>query len=70
MRARHDRKLTLTVGQRRDLPRHCLLKLLENGSASVRARLEAAHPQFAAKIQVSMDEVAAQLQQEARELSR
>ncbi len=66
VRARHDRKLTLTVGQRRDLPRQCFLKLLENASASVRARLEAAHPQFAAKIQVSIDEAAAQLQQEAR----
>ena len=70
VRARRDRKLMLTVGQRRDLPRHCFLKLLENASASVRAQLEAAHPQFAAKIQVSIEEVAAQLQQEARESSK
>lgn len=70
VRARRERKLTLTVGQRRDLPRHCFLKLVENASASVRAQLEAAHPQFAAKIQVSIDEVAAQMQEEARELSK
>jgi hypothetical protein len=70
VRARRDRKLTLTVGQRRDLPRHCFLKLIENASASVRAQLEAAHPQFAAKVQVSIEEVAAEMQQEARELSK
>ena len=70
VRARRDRNLILTVGQRRDLPRHCFLKLLETASASVRAQLEAAHPQFAAKVQVSIDEVAADFQQEARELSK
>ena len=70
VRARRDRNLILTVGQRRDLPRHCFLKLLETASASVRAQLEEAHPQFAAKVQVSIDEVAADFQQEARELSK
>ena len=70
VRARRDRNLTLTVGERRDLPRHCFLKLLETASASVRAQLEEAHPQFAAKVQVSIDEVAADFQQEARELSK
>lgn len=70
VRARRDRKLALTVGQRRDLPRHCFLKLLESASASVRAQLEAAHPQFAAKVQVSIEQVAAELQQEAREFSK
>ena len=70
VRARRDRNLILTVGQRRDLPRHCFLKLLETASASVRAQLEAAHPQFAAKVQVSIDEVAADFQQQARELSK
>jgi len=43
---------------------------LETASASVRAQLEEAHPQFAAKVQVSIDEVAADFQQEARELSK
>ena len=70
VRARRDRNLTLTVGERRELPRHCFLKLLETASASVRAQLEVAHPQFAAKVQVSIDEVAAEFQQEARELSK
>ena len=70
VRARRDRNLTLTVGERRELPRHCFLKLLETASASVRAQLEVAHPQFAAKVQVSIDEVAADFQQEARELSK
>jgi hypothetical protein len=70
VRARRDRKLTLTIGQRRDLPRHCFLKLLENASASVRAQLEAAHPQFVAKIQISIEEVAAEMRQEARALSK
>ena len=70
VRARRDRNLTLTVGERRELPRHCFLKLLETASASVRAQLEVAHPQFAAKVQVSIDEVAADFQQQARELSK
>jgi MFS family permease len=38
-RARRDRKLTLALGRRSDLPRQYFLKLLETASASVRAKL-------------------------------
>lgn len=37
-RARRDRKLTLALARRRDLPRQYFLKLLETASASVRGR--------------------------------
>ncbi len=69
VRARRDRRLTLILGQRSDLPRHYFLKLLENASASVRARLEAADPQAAAAIRASVDDVATAMQREAREAS-
>jgi uncharacterized protein (DUF2336 family) len=35
VRAQRDRRLTLTLGQRSDLPRQYFIKLLENASASV-----------------------------------
>ena len=47
MRARYDRRLTLTLGERTDIPRQYFLKLLEYASASVRAKLEAANPEMA-----------------------
>jgi len=68
-RARYDRKLTLTIGQRSDIPRQYFLKLLENASASVRAKLEAANPQAAAAIRNTIDEVATTMQHEVREAS-
>ena len=68
-RARYDRKLTLTIGQRSDIPRQYFLKLLENASASVRAKLEAANPTAAAAIRDAVGEVAATMQQETREAS-
>jgi uncharacterized protein (DUF2336 family) len=68
-RARQDRKLTLALAKRRDLPRECYVRLVESASASVRAALEAAHPQFAGLIEASVDELAAQLQEQARVLS-
>ena len=43
-RARYDRRLTLALGERSDLPRQYFLKLLEAASSTVRAKLEAAHP--------------------------
>jgi hypothetical protein len=49
VRAREDRILALTVADRRDLPRQCYIKLIENASASVRERLQSAHPEFAGK---------------------
>jgi len=69
-RARRDRKLTLALGRRRDLPRQYFLKLLQTASASVRAKLEAANPQAAAAIRDTIDDVASDLQQDARSASR
>ena len=68
-RARYDRKLTLTIGERSDVPRQYFLKLLENASASVRAKLEAANPQAAAAIQNAIGDVATTMQHEVREAS-
>jgi hypothetical protein len=69
-RARRDRKLTLTLGRRSDLPRQYFLKLLETASASVRAKLEEADPQAVAAIRDMIDDVATTLQQEVRKESR
>jgi uncharacterized protein (DUF2336 family) len=68
--AQRDRKLTLTLGQRSDIPRQYFIKLLQAASASVRAKLEASNPQLAAAIHNSVDEVATAMQQEAREISQ
>lgn len=68
-RARHDRKLTLTLGQRSDIPRQYFLKLLETASANVRAKLIAANPQAAAAIRDTVDDVATAMQHEARKAS-
>jgi uncharacterized protein (DUF2336 family) len=70
VRARHDRKLMLSLAQRSDIPRQYFLKLLENASASVRARLEAINPQAADAIRGTIDEVATAMQREARDTSR
>jgi len=69
VRAQRDRRLTLALGQRGDIPRQYFIKLLENASASVRARLEAINPQAAAAIRDTVDEVASVMQREARALS-
>ena len=69
IRARDDRKLTLTLGQRGDLPHQYFLKLLETASASVRAKLESANPQAAAAIRDTIDDVATTMQHEARKAS-
>jgi len=68
-RARQDRKLALVLGERGDLPRQYFLKLLESASASVRVRLEEMNPQAARAIRDSVDEVATEMQREARESS-
>lgn len=69
-RARYDRRLTLALAERTDVPRQYFLKLLECASASVRAKLEAANPETAAAIRESIDEVATVMQHEARAASR
>jgi uncharacterized protein (DUF2336 family) len=67
--ARYDRQLTLSLAERSDIPRQYFLKLLEAASASVRARLEAANPQFATAIRGTIDDIATEMQREAREIS-
>ena len=69
-RARYDRKLTLALGERSDIPRQYFLKLLEAASATVRARLEVANPQMIAAIRDTVDDVATEMQREARKTSR
>jgi uncharacterized protein (DUF2336 family) len=68
-RARYDRKLTLALGERSDLPRQYFLKLLEAASSTVRARLEAMHPHAVAAVRDSIDDVATRMQREVRETS-
>ena len=65
-RARYDRKLTLALGERSDLPRQYFLKLLEAASSTVRAKLEAANPQAAVAIRDTVDDVATTMQREVR----
>ena len=65
-RARYDRRLTLALGERTDIPRQHFLKLLECASASVRAKLEAANPEMAEAVRKSIDEVATAMQHGAR----
>ena len=69
-RARCDRRLTLALARRRDLPRHYFLKLLETASAAVRAELESSNPEAATAIRDTIDDVATTVQQEARQTSR
>jgi uncharacterized protein (DUF2336 family) len=68
--ARRDRKLTLALGRRSDIPHQCFLKLLETASATVRAKLEEANPKASASIRDAIDDVATYMQQEVRKASR
>jgi len=70
VRSREDRVLAVAVGERRDLPRQCYIKLIETASASVRARLQAAHPEFSSEIDATIDRMANELQEQARDLSK
>jgi uncharacterized protein (DUF2336 family) len=70
VRARKDRRLTLALGRRSDIPRQYFLKLLETASSSVRAKLEADNPQAAEAIRDTIDSVATEMQREARETSK
>jgi uncharacterized protein (DUF2336 family) len=69
-RARQDRKLTLALGERSDIPRQYFLKLLEAASSTVRARLEAANPHLVDKIRDTVDDVATTMQRDVRKISR
>ena len=69
-KARRDRKLTLALSRRSDLPRQYFLKLLETASASVRAQMERENPETTAEIADAIDEVATDMQREVRDASR
>ena len=69
-KARRDRRLTLALSRRSDLPRQYYLKLLETASAAVRAKMERDNPQAASEIRDTIDEVATVMQHEARDASR
>ncbi|MFZ0102071.1 MAG: DUF2336 domain-containing protein [Pseudolabrys sp.] len=69
-RARYDRRLTLALGERSDLPRQYFLKLLEAASSTVRAKLEAAHPHAITVIRDTVDDVATKMQREVRKTSQ
>jgi uncharacterized protein (DUF2336 family) len=68
-RAGDDAELALHVGTRHDIPRHHFLKLLETASASVCARIAAAHPQFTDAVQDALTEVVDDINLEVRKSS-
>ena len=68
-RARGDDTLALRIGERRDIPRPHLLKLLETASATVCAKLEAANPQCAGAVHDAISEVVAKLRSDLRNAS-
>ncbi|QWG19077.1 DUF2336 domain-containing protein [Bradyrhizobium sediminis] len=68
-RAGDDAQLALQVGMRQDIPRHHFLKLLETASASVRAKMLAANPQFADAVQSAVTEVIDDINLEIRNKS-
>jgi len=55
-RAEGDDNLATCIGLRPNLPRHVYLKLLAKASATVRARLEAAHPPLAKEVSSAVRE--------------
>ena len=68
--ARSDRALARAMIRRSDVPRQYYLKLIENASASVRAKLEAAIPGASATITAAVNDVAATMSRGARKASR
>jgi uncharacterized protein (DUF2336 family) len=68
--ARKDRALAHAMLCRSDVPRQLFLKLIENASASVRAKFEASIAAAPAAIAVAVNDVAAAMTQEVREASR
>ena len=68
-RAGDDARLALHVGMRSDIPRHHFLKLLETASASVCARIAAAHPRFTDAVQDAVTDVVDDINLEVRNKS-
>jgi uncharacterized protein (DUF2336 family) len=68
-RAAGDDTLATTVGMRRDIPRHYLLKLIEKASTMVRERLSADNPYNGQAVDGIVTEVAGNIRSEARNAS-
>lgn len=65
-----DETLTRFIGARRDIPRHHFLKLLENASAEVRARLIGANPHLVDVVETTIADVAASISDNVRSSAR
>ena len=65
-----DKGLARYLGSRHDIPRHHFLKLLENASADVRARLIAANPNLTDVIESTVADVASAIRDDVRSTSR
>jgi uncharacterized protein (DUF2336 family) len=63
-RSQGDDELTTSVGLRRDIPRHHLLRLLVLASHEVRVRLDAAHLMMPSAVQSAVAEAAGAIQTE------
>ena len=68
-RSSSDDALAMQVGARRDLPRQHFLRLLEQASATVRARLAAEKPDAAAAVEGVLSEVVGGIRSETRKIS-
>jgi len=63
-RADGDDRLAASVGARPEIPQHLFNKLLAKASKSVRAKLEAAHPQARREVRLAIEEVTERLRAE------
>jgi uncharacterized protein (DUF2336 family) len=68
-RSRNDETLAMQVGARRDLPRQHFLRLLDQASAAVRARLMAEHPDAVDTVDGVLREVVGDIRSETRKVS-
>lgn len=68
-RAEGNDNLATCLGMRPNIPRHHYLKLVAKASDSVRARLEAAHPQASSEIKSAVKEVTLRASEAAAELA-
>lgn len=69
-RAEHDDAIATCVGLRPSIPRHHYLQLIAKASDSVRKRLDAANPQFAAEVSNAVAEVTRLARSSPASLSR
>jgi uncharacterized protein (DUF2336 family) len=69
-RAEDDEDLAACVGTRLSIPRHHYLKLIAKASASVRKRLESAHPQWSNDVSIAMHEVTRRARSQPAEITR